>query len=224
MMEQRRDPALTGLLTTTAVCVAVFAGLTWYVVAGAPVTPLDRQTQHFALSHRAPWLNAVLETWTWLGSTAVLIPLLLGVSGLLWWGRRDRGAMVYLWVAFAGAMALYQAFKILIGRARPPVPEMLTHAGGYAYPSGHATQAITVWGLLAVLAVTHLRGRMSRAFVLGATTVVIVLVGASRVYLGVHWFTDVAGGYALGAAWIGLLLALPRVIGTWIRARSGTPG
>jgi undecaprenyl-diphosphatase len=223
-MEPRRDPALAGLLTTAAVCAAVFAGLTWYVVARAPATRLDRRAQNFVLGHRVPWLNAVLEAWTWLGSTAVLIPLLLAASGLLWWGRRDRDAVVYLWVALAGAAVLYQTLKVLIGRARPPVSQMLTHTGGYAYPSGHATQAITVWGLLAVLAVTHLRRRTPRALVLGIATVVIVLVGVSRIYLGVHWVTDVVGGYALGATWIALLLALPRAVRTWRRARSGTPG
>lgn len=197
----------TGVLATGTVCAAVFAALTWYVVARLPVTHLDRRVQAFAVGHRTPWLNALLETWTRLGSTTVLIPVLLVVSVYLGWRRRDLYAVAYLWAALVGAMLLYQVFKSAIGRARPPVAEMLTQTGGYAYPSGHATQAITIWGILAALAVAG-RSRRTRALLLAAAGLVIVLVGISRIYLGVHWFTDVIGGFALGATWLTVLLTV----------------
>jgi undecaprenyl-diphosphatase len=193
-----------GVLATGTAC--AYAGLTWYVLADAPVTRLDRRAQSFTLGHRTPWLNAVLEAWTWLGSTVVLVPLLLAVSAYLWWRRRDGYTVAYVWASLGGAVVLYQAFKAIIGRARPPVAQMLVHAGGYAFPSGHATQAITVWGMLAVLAVAGHRPR-TRALVLGTAGLVITLVGVSRIYLGVHWLTDVIGGYGLGATWLALLLA-----------------
>jgi undecaprenyl-diphosphatase len=196
----------TGVLATGTVCAAAFAGLTWCVLAGLPVTALDRRVQDFAVGHRTPWLNGLLEAWTWLGSTTVLVPVLLAVSVYLWWRRRDLYAVAYLWVALGGCMVLYRVFKSVIGRARPPVAEMLTHAGGYAYPSGHATQAITTWGILTALAVAGRSGR-TRALLLGAAGLVIVLVGVSRIYLGVHWFTDVIGGFTLGATWLTVLLA-----------------
>lgn len=86
---------------------------------------------------------------------------------------------------------------------------MLTPTGGYAFPSGHSTQAVVVWGLLAAFAVSG-PWRTTRRFrvpVLCAAAVVILLIGLSRIYLGVHWVTDVAGGFALGGAWLALLLA-----------------
>jgi undecaprenyl-diphosphatase len=195
------------ILATGAVCTAVFAALTWYVVARLPVTDLDRRVQAFMVGHRTPWLNALLETWTRLGSTTVLVPVLLAVSVYLVWHRRDLYAVVYLWTALVGAMLLDQVFKHAIGRARPPVAEMLTPTGGYAYPSGHTIQAITIWGILAALAVAG-RDRRTRALLLAAAGLVIALVGVSRIYLGVHWFTDVVGGYALGTAWLTVLLTV----------------
>ena len=205
----------TGILATCTLCPAVFAALTWYVVARLPVTHLDRRVQAFAVGHRTPWLSALLETWTRLGSTTVLVPVLLAASVYLVWRRRDLYAVAYLWTALVGAVVLYQVFKSAIGRARPPLAEMLTPTGGYAYPSGHATQAITIWGILAALAVTG-RGRRARALLLTAAGLVVVLVGVSRIYLGVHWFTDVVGGYALGATWLTVLLA--------VRLRRRAPG
>jgi undecaprenyl-diphosphatase len=209
------------ILATGTVCTAVFAALTWYVVARLPVTHLDRRLQAFVVGHRTPWLNALLETWTRLGSTTVLVPVLLAVSVRLVWRRRDLYAVAYLWTALLGAMLLDQVFKHAIGRARPPVAAMLTPAGGYAYPSGHAIQAITIWGILAALAVAD-RGRCTRALLLATAGLVIVLVGVSRIYLGVHWFTDVVGGYALGATWLTVLLAVRlrwRASGGKIRSR-----
>ncbi|MDN3355037.1 phosphatase PAP2 family protein [Actinomadura sp. DC4] len=195
------------MATIGAVCAGTFAGLTSFVLADAPVTGPDRRVQAYAVAHRTPWLNVLLEAWTRLGSTTVLVPVLLAAGVLLWWRRRDLYTVASLWAALGGAMVLYQVLKVTIGRARPPVAQMITHPGGYAYPSGHATQAVAVWGLLAALAVAG-RGRRARALLLGAAGLVIALIGISRVYLGVHWLTDVVGGYLLGGALLALLLAL----------------
>jgi undecaprenyl-diphosphatase len=197
----------TGLLATAAICALVFAGLTAYVGVRAPATGLDRHVRTFVLGHRKPWLNAVLEAWTWLGSTLVIVPVLLAATAYLWRGRHDVYGVAALWIALGGSMVLYQAFKAITGRARPPAAQMLTQASGYAYPSGHATQAITVWGLLAALAAADPRWRARRVPIFVVAGIVVALVGVSRVYLGVHWLTDVIAGYALGATWLTLLLA-----------------
>lgn len=224
-MRARPDPARrpTGLLVMAVTCALAFAALTAYVGVRAPATGLDRHVRALVLGHRMPWLNALLEAWTWLGSTLVLVPVLLAASAYLWRNRRDRHgwyAVASLWIAFGGAMVLYRTFKVIFDRARPPVSQMLTHAGGYAYPSGHATQAITIWGLLAVLAAADPRRRARCVPIFVAAGIVVALVGVSRVYLGVHWLTDVIAGYALGATWLALLLALMRATGALLaRAR-----
>src|SRR4051812_34730783 len=107
------------MFVVALVCALTFAALAEIVVVEAPTTGFDRSVQAFALAHRAPWLTAVLEASTWLGSTVVLIPVLLAASGYLGWRRRDPYGVVLLWVALAGAAVLYQFFKSLIGRPRP---------------------------------------------------------------------------------------------------------
>jgi undecaprenyl-diphosphatase len=109
-----------------------------------------------------------------------------------------------------GALALYDIVKPLVARARPPARFDIGYRfSGFAFPSGHATQSLAVWGMLAILAA----GMGSRRDVpLLAAAVIVLLVGASRIYLGAHWLSDVLGGFALGGLWLSVLAAvmLPR--------------
>ncbi|MDQ6712016.1 MAG: phosphatase PAP2 family protein, partial [Candidatus Dormibacteraeota bacterium] len=78
---------------------------------------------------------------------------------------------------------------------------------GWAFPSGHATQSIAFYGMLAIVLITWYAPNRRLALGIGAALITLV-VGASRLYLGVHWLTDVLGGYALGLAWLSLVLAV----------------
>jgi undecaprenyl-diphosphatase len=201
--------ALTTALTTAALCAWIFASLTEDVLAREELSRADPRVNAFVLGHRTGWLTTIMQTATWLGSSAVIVPLLLATSVYLLRACRDLRAIAHLWAALGGSLILFEAFKSMVGRARPPAAQMILHAGGYAYPSGHTTQAIAVWGLLAFLAVTGRspRARRARTAVLTIAAAVILLVGASRIYLGVHWLTDVLAGYALGATWLALVVA-----------------
>jgi undecaprenyl-diphosphatase len=186
-------------------CAATFAGLTLAVSSGA-TSRVDARVHTFAVTHRTGLLDLVVFGLTWLGSSVVLVPLLLAGTAILIARRRLRAA-VYLWVTYLGGVVLYQVAKQVVNRPRPPAAELIGPAGGMAYPSGHSTQAITVWGMLAVVLLAGRSGRV-RAALLSAAAAVVALVGASRIYLGAHWLTDVLGGYALGGAWLALVLAL----------------
>ena len=123
--------------------------------------------------------------------------------------------MALLAAALGGAVALYDIVKPLVGRPRPPSSIWIGHYAGAAFPSGHATAAVALYAALAVvLSMGASYGR--RALVWSGATLVALVVGASRVYLGAHWVTDVLGGYALGAAWVALLV----VIGLLFRSRT----
>jgi undecaprenyl-diphosphatase len=169
-------------------------------------TRLDPRVHALAVASRAGWLTLIMRNVTWLGSSYVLIPVLVAATAVLLY-RRDRRAARRLWVAFGGAVVLYVLAKPLVHRARPPATDLIGAATGAAYPSGHATQAIAVWGMLAIV-FTAGRSARVRAWLFAAAAAVVLLVGASRVFLGAHWLTDVLAGYALGGAWLALLVAL----------------
>ncbi len=203
--------ALTAALTAAALSAWMFGGLTQDVAAHEGTARLDPHVHAFAVAHRTGWLTAIMRNATWLGSSWVLLPLLAVATAILLRDRRRhpdaRPAIGHLWAAYLGAVALYVLAKPLVHRPRPPAADLIGQASGPSYPSGHATQAIAAWGVLAIVA---LAGRTPRARVglLAAAAAVALLVGASRIYLGAHWLTDVLAGYALGATWLALLLAL----------------
>lgn len=185
----------------------LFGGMAQDVVAHEEAVRFDPGITRFAVSHRAAWLTGLMKDVTWLGSNLVLVPLVACLAVWLVWRRREWRTAVALVVVEAGAVIAYQVTKALIGRPRPPLALRLVHVTGFSFPSGHATESLAVWGAIAVaLAATRsLRARV--LFGLG-TSVLVLLIGASRIYLGVHWWTDVVGGYALGGLWLCLVGAV----------------
>ncbi len=114
-------------------------------------------------------------------------------------------------VAVAGAAGLYTIVKPVVGEARPPATVWIGHFDGAAFPSGHVTQAVAFYGVLALVLSVRLSLR-ARAFLWTGAGFIAAAVGASRIYLGAHWLTDVLAGYALGVAWIALVMAVSLVL------------
>jgi membrane protein DedA with SNARE-associated domain/membrane-associated phospholipid phosphatase len=217
-----REPVglpLTFVAIVGAAC-AVSLALLIPGVSHARVTYLDSSVQRFVLDHRTAWATNVNDVVTWLGSTAVLAPLIAFVSAILVIRSRAWRPVAGMLVALGGAIVLYNALKLGIDRPRPPVSHMLVHVGGESFPSGHATAAVAVYGMLA--AVLWARWSSPRRILVWPVAFVLAsLVGLSRLYLGVHWFTDVLGGYALGGLWLAIVLSAMLV--TASRARRTQP-
>ena len=121
-----------------------------------------------------------------------------------------------LFFALLGAVLLYDLVKQLVARARPPARfDVGYRFSGFAFPSGHATQGLAVWGMLALLTAGAMPKRRYVPFVVAL--LIVLLVGTSRIYLGAHWLSDVLGGYALGGLWLSLL-----VTAMLVRSRSSS--
>lgn len=160
----------------------------------------------------AAWVNsliygqdvviAVVRNITMLGSTIVLSAVLTAAVALLAFWRRWRLA-AYLVVTGAGALILDPVVKVLVGRLRPVVAHPVAHAPGNSFPSGHALGSIVCYGAIFLVFLPAARGQW-RTWFAAVTAVIIVAVGVSRVLLGVHYISDVVGGWAIGIAWLGL--------------------
>jgi undecaprenyl-diphosphatase len=147
-----------------------------------------------------------------MGSSFVIIPLGIAVGGYLYVRASTWRPFVMMAAAFGGAAALYDIVKPAVARTRPPAALQVGGPdSGWAFPSGHATQSIAFYGMLAIVVGLWYAPSRRRLFAIGAALVVI-LVGASRLYLGVHWLTDVLGGYALGLAWMSLVMVASQLI------------
>jgi undecaprenyl-diphosphatase len=134
-------------------------------------------------------------------------------------GRRRRAVTVLLAVAvLAVGQSLRTALMLAVHRARPPAADWAVHAAGHAFPSGHTASSAMAAGLLAWGLLRALPGRPGRVLA-GVCGLLAVAVGCSRVYLGVHWPTDVLGGWLFAACW--LALTLPPLTAV---TRRGAPG
>ena len=165
-------------------------------------TRLDGPVTRAIVEQRSEGLTTLFRAVTILGDRPILVPLVLVVGLTLRVRRRSWAPLAFLAIAQLGSIVLYNAVKALVARPRPAIGPVVASATGYGFPSAHATQAAAVWGALAVLAGRSLAGRRSRGTVAGAAAAVVALIGVSRLYLGVHWATDVVGGWALGALWL----------------------
>lgn len=164
----------------------------------------DADVAAFLASHRRPWLTSCFEVLTWLGSTAVLVPLGALVGLALRRITQSWQPLLILAATLGGASALSNLTKFAVARARPE--DGLVDSIGYAFPSGHSTAAAAGWIALAFVVGAAAGTRRARLLLLASALAVIAIVGMSRVYLGVHWSTDVLGGWALGGLWVGLVL------------------
>jgi undecaprenyl-diphosphatase len=155
---------------------------------------------------RTPSLTAVMLGVTAFGSSTPLAAFIL-ISFACLLALRDRWGLLHLVVASLGIWILEAVTKHLFARSRPTAVTHLVHVSGYSYPSGHSLASAVLYLTIAVVAGRHLRARAAKTIPIVAAFVLIAAVGVSRVYLGVHYPSDVAGGIALGTAWALILTA-----------------
>ncbi|PHK94234.1 acid phosphatase [Pseudoroseomonas rhizosphaerae] len=146
------------------------------------------------------WLEIMMRDYTALGSHAVLL-LIGGVAlGYILMLRKWLSATLLV-VSFGGGMALNSLLKLGFGRPRPDLVAHLAEVHTASFPSGHAMLSAACYLTLGTLLAGVTPSRRLKAYILGVAIGLALLVGSSRVYLGVHWPTDVLAGWCLGAAW-----------------------
>jgi membrane-associated phospholipid phosphatase len=194
---------------------------------------LDRQLTLAVQSLRSDRLDRLAAASTLLGDTVPLIVTGALSAGLLWLAGLRPAAVMCL--AALLALPLNLVLKAAVGRPRPTssLVEVILPAVGLSFPSGHAMASVMFYCFLALLAWLHLVRPVARWCVTFLLVFVAVCISASRVYLGVHWFSDVAGGWVAGLFFLLLLAELYRKIALSDRAgdpadggpvRAGPPG
>ena len=200
----RQRHSLAPLVVVT-VAATVFALLLILVrVQWAPLESADHgaaaRINGLIAGHAA--LLAVVKAVTWLGSDGVLWTV-IGAAAITLAIRRRWRLAIYLLVSGAGALVLDPVLKALVGRLRPIVAHPVAHGLGNSFPSGHSLGSTVCYGAILLVFLPAARGRWRRVFIAGIITL-IALIGISRILLGVHYVSDVLGGWALGISWLGL--------------------
>ena len=188
-------------LVASALALAFFLWLGFLIRSGTP-TPFDLAGRDGLRSLEHPTLSAIMWGASVYGAPVRLTPLGLLAAGVFLYRGWRRGALLVV-VTLAGAWVVDTGLKLLFARARPrPFYDYYPAPESYSFPSGHALFSVCFFGGLAVLLTHRLNGRAAQVTIWLLACAAILLIGASRVYLGVHYPTDVVGGYAMGITWV----------------------
>lgn len=210
-LSRERGQGVLALLLVTGLAVVMLAALGLGrlvddVTGGDGVAVVDHPVAQFVAAHRVPALTSFMTGVSAAGGPAGMVLLALVAGVLLSAAWRSWSPAVMLAVTAAGVIGLTIAFKAALGLPRPPLTQAVVPADGYGFPSGHAAAAAAVCAAAAWLCTLRLASWRARTAVWVVAVLAAVLVGISRVYLGVHWTTDVLGGWVFGIVWAAVVM------------------
>jgi len=200
-----RAGSLSLWLGGAALALLVFIRITRELIEGE-VGAMDNVILGAVAKARTPWLTVAAMDVTALGSITLVV-LFSAFAFLFLLVLRDRLGALQLLAASGGAALLTVVTKDMIERIRPEGAQQLIVVSGFSYPSGHSVATSAVYLTIAIIAGRHMRHSGAKVALFIAVSTVVVLVAASRVYLGVHFATDVVSGISLDVAWALLLAA-----------------
>lgn len=182
-----------------ALGIGIFIHISAELAEGEGIPAIDLAVLEKLGQLRTPWLNGVMVDLTALGS-GTLITLFTVIALVVLLLAKDRYGAIQLVLASVGAALLTDATKLYFGRARPVILERLVQVQSYSYPSGHSLTSSAMYLTIGIIVCRYLQGARARAALIAMTVVLIGLIGISRMYLGVHYPSDVGSGFALGTA------------------------
>lgn len=185
-------------------------------VAEQEVLPFDRPVMLWLHSGSTPWLTAVMEAVTQLGGL-VVVPVAAVVVATALWRRGSRTSAVLLAAAVVGSTLLNSVLKAVFRRARPDFWEHLVTENSYSFPSGHAMATMSLAAALVVLA----WGTRWRWATVMAGAVYVLAVGISRMYLGVHYPSDILAGWCVALVWVAVVVVVQRGVAARSRRSPG---
>jgi len=165
----------------------------------------DQAIQSWVHGFARPMLTEVMSGLSWIGSPFVLTPAVALAVGLMWWwGLEDDAVLVA--AAALGGVALDEVMKLHFKRSRPELPWAFVHEHSFSFPSGNSVLAMVMYGVIVYKTQDKLRSKWAKATLMVGAFLMVVGIGVSRVYLGAHYPSDVAGGYFVGAVWLAAVI------------------
>lgn len=199
------------LVVLFAFVLALLLGVVEDVVTSDPIVQLDHKVENFLYTSRSPWLVGFFLWITALGKWQVITSGVITVSILLFLHKKKQ-YIIPFWLALVGNELMVVLGKLAFHRERP------VHAvyveSFYSFPSGHAAVSFVFYGFLAFILIHQIKGWIKRSIIIFLAAVLIIGIGFSRLYLDVHYLSDVWGGYLLGSLWLILAIILAELLHT----------
>jgi undecaprenyl-diphosphatase len=215
--------AAFGIFLSVGALIAVagtyaFARFASHVSSGR-TQAFDDAVLQWVADHRSPIIEPIMLEITFLG-TGTVVMAIVAVSGLFLWLTKHRYSAILLLIATLGGILLNNLLKMGFGRPRPQLFDWGTHVVSWSFPSGHAMSAAVVYGTVAYLAARLQAKHWHRVATLLCAIVLIVMIAITRLYLGVHYPSDVIAGIIIGLAWAAFCMATLEAIQVYARRRA----
>jgi len=162
---------------------------------------MDNRVFNFMEHYTTETNTGVMKFVTFFGTHLFLIPANLALIGYFLFIRKHRWYSIKVPVVAIGSVTVMSLLKLYFSRPRPLTP-ILQEVQGFSFPSGHAMSAMTFYGLLIYLVYKYIQGVIPKTVLIGFLALFILLIGVSRIYLRVHYTSDVLAGFAMGIIWL----------------------
>jgi undecaprenyl-diphosphatase len=172
-----------------------------YLVEMDKLVQFDHRIITYVQSFEAGPLTNIMELFSFIGDTVPVIVITLGSTFFLYRVLHHRRELTLLISSMVGSTLLNIVLKLIFQRARPEINQIVFEEG-FSFPSGHSMAAFSLYGTLTFLLWRHMRTKKSRGLLLAVNSLMILMIGLSRIYLGVHYPSDVIGAYAASGFWL----------------------
>ncbi|QTD39966.1 phosphatase PAP2 family protein [Sporosarcina sp. Te-1] len=191
-------------MTAAFVLCLLFGGIFAVIARGiskATIFRFDETVVEFVQGWENDWLTPIMKAFTWIGSTSVVLCLIAAGTVLLYFILKERRLAYLFLTVMLGTGILNQVLKFIFKRERPDIHRLI-EIGGYSFPSGHTMMSFSLYAILAYIVWRHTKTAVSRFGLLLFSILMALMIAISRIYLGVHYPSDVAGGMAASAFWL----------------------
>ncbi|KRE43219.1 phosphatase PAP2 family protein [Paenibacillus sp. Soil724D2] len=178
------------LCILSLICFSLVATL----IQGQRIVQFDHNVITFIQGMESPGLTLLMKVFTFIGSTPIVVVIALSAILFLYFVLHHRYELIFFIAIVAGTAIINLLLKLYFVRQRPDLHRLVQETG-YSFPSGHSMEAFALYSSLAFLLWRHLSTRLGRSIIIILCVVMIILIGMSRIYLGVHYPSDVIGGY-----------------------------
>lgn len=192
---------LTRSFGVSLLCAIGFTAMAFLVMGETNVAQFDREWISFIQGHETHMLTQIMSFFTFIGAGVPIMFITIVIVFVLYSVLHYRWELIFFLSVLLGSGLLNYALKLLFQRNRPTLHRII-EANGYSFPSGHSMAAFTLYGVLCYLLWKHVDRSVGRILLIILGSIMILCIGISRIYLGVHYPSDVVGGYLASGAWL----------------------
>ncbi|WP_081415285.1 phosphatase PAP2 family protein [Ectobacillus panaciterrae] len=193
---------LTRAFFISLLCASAF-GFIALLISDKKIIEFDNIVISFIQGLESPTLTSIMKFFTFIGAGFPVVFLTLAIIFFLYKVLHHRRELIlFVWVVIGSAL-LNWILKIIFHRARPTI-HRIVDANGFSFPSGHSMAAFSLYGIVTFLLWRHVKSSFGRSILILVSAIMILAIGISRIYLGVHYPSDVLGGYLASCSWIAI--------------------